>query len=531
MRVLGQINDGLLDFIENTRLGARLFQIGRAMLFGLVIFVAARFVASQFLSLDFRDVLFMAITAVSFLLVYWRREFGIILVVATTAFIMHYDAIPTLSLYHFVPELSWLEPWRLLVGQAILLLLFGLALTSRDLGSMKERAATPLAGAVLLFLLVITATASAGVVFQGVYFPQMVGVSRHYSFYLVFFAVLLSLSSRAQVRTVLNVLLVMAVVMGLLMVAQFALGARVRLFIGEGIRVEALGRFAGRVLPPGQALVWFAVPMLVSVIPLQQGRTRILSLLALGVVSMGLLLTFTRAMWMGTLGGVLLMLFVVHGRERQRILRMFAVFAACVGFLLLILGTVSTDTENYVATYIERFTSTFKIESYVAESTIGVRLEEIREAWPRVVESPWLGIGLGGTYSEVPKWDDLQQSHVWRPRTYIHNAFMLVLTKAGVLGLSSLLAMLGVFFWRANKISRSLRDPTERAVVVGAMGATFACVVGSMLQPSLTRAAPVTLLALMWGVTELFRWFQQRDDREAATSRPQRRVPRTFSDA
>jgi O-antigen ligase len=271
--------------------------------------------------------------------------------------------------------------------------------------------------------------------------------------------------------------------------------------------------------------------MLVSVIPLQQGRTRNLSLLALGVVVMGLLLTFTRAMWMGTLGGVVLMLFAVRGRERQRILRMFAVFAAFVGFLLLILGTVSTESENYVASYIERFTSTFKVESYVAESTIGVRLEEIREAWPRVVERPWLGIGLGGTYSQVPKWDDAQQSHVWRPRTYIHNAFMLVLTKAGVLGLSTLLAMLGVFFWRANRLSRTLRDPTERALVVGAMGATFACVVGSMLQPSLTRAAPVTLLGILWGVLELYRWFQERDDRSAKMAPVQRHPPRVTSNA
>lgn len=518
MRVFQEMSDNVLDFIENSRLGASLFRFGRMALFGIVIFLGARVIATQFLAFNFRDVLFVGITSVAFLLVYWRREFGIMLIVATTAFIVHYGAIPTLSLYHFVPELRWLEPWRLLLGQGVLLLLFAFYFTSREVTTLKERLATPLAGAIALFLVVITATATAGVVFKDVYFPRMVEVARHYSFYLVFFAVLLSLDSRRQVRVLLALLLAMAVLMGLLMTAQFVLGPRVRLFVGESIRVETLGRFAGRVLPPGQTLVWFAVPVLVSVIPVLRGRLRLLTMLSLGVVSMGLLLTFTRAMWMGALGGVLLMLFVARTLERQRILRMFGFFAGCVGFLLLVLGTISTDTENYVASYIERFTSTFKVESYVAESTVGVRLEEIREAWPRVVENPWTGIGLGGTYSQMARWDDLQQSHVWRPRTYIHNAYVLVLTKAGALGLATMLAMLGIFFWRAGKIARELGDPLERAVIVGAMGATFACMVGSMLQPSLTRAAPVILLGILWGITELYRYFQQRDEHELAHS-------------
>ncbi len=106
------------------------------------------------------------------------------------------------------------------------------------------------------------------------------------------------------------------------------------------------------------------------------------------------------------------------------------------------------------------------------------------------------------------------------PRSYIHNVYVLILTKAGALGLGAFLAMLGVFFWRARRISRSVRDPMERAIVVGAMGATFACMVGSMLQPSLSRAAPVTLLALMWGIVELYRWFGQRDQ-AAGLHRPE----------
>src|SRR6059036_2611971 len=109
MRVVRVMGDSFLDFVENTRLGSALFQLARLGIFALAILVVSRMASHQFLAFDLSDIVFMAITAVVFLIVMWRWEIGVILVLCTTSFVAYYDALPTLSLYHFIPEIPILE--------------------------------------------------------------------------------------------------------------------------------------------------------------------------------------------------------------------------------------------------------------------------------------------------------------------------------------------------------------------------------------------------------------------------------------
>jgi O-antigen ligase len=381
--------------------------------------------------------------------------------------------------------------------------------TSREARTFQERVATPLAAAVVLFLLAITFASISGVVFHDVGFPKMVEYARPYSYYLTFFLVLLCLNSRTALRRLLVILLIMAVIMGIGMSLQFLLGDRVRIFIGGDIRVESFGRFAGRVLPPGYALVWLGVPVMVAVLQAVKGRSRIWQLIALATMAAGLLFTFTRAMWMGTIAGIVTMLFIGHGLERRGMMRIFVAFSASVAVLLLVLGLVSTESENYMKPYVDRFLSTFNAESYGPESTIGARLTEVDAAWDRFVEHPWLGIGIGGSYSQELKWNNDLYTHEWRGITHIHNGYMLLLCKTGLIGLMSFVLMVTMFFRRAWFISRLLSDPVDRALVLGVIGSTVSCLVATMLQPSIAVAATVTPLAALWGAVEFLRWTEQ----------------------
>src|SRR5262245_37776673 len=153
--LLHSLHFSLLDFIENTRWGARLFRLARFGLFGMVIFVGSKIASGQFLGFDFSDVLFMGITALVFLIVSWQWWIGIAMVIATTTFIAYYDALPTLSLYHFIPEIPILEQLRLLVGQGLMLFLLALFAVSLELRTARDRLATPLSAAVLIFMIAI----------------------------------------------------------------------------------------------------------------------------------------------------------------------------------------------------------------------------------------------------------------------------------------------------------------------------------------------------------------------------------------
>src|SRR5262245_26231136 len=123
MRALANLHSSVLDFIENTRLGAFGFRMARLALLGILVFIGSKVASGQFLAFELRDVLFIAITALVFLGIAARWEAGIAAVLATTSFIAYYDIIPTLSLYHFIPEIPILETLRLLVGQGIMLFL------------------------------------------------------------------------------------------------------------------------------------------------------------------------------------------------------------------------------------------------------------------------------------------------------------------------------------------------------------------------------------------------------------------------
>ena len=174
MRLVQHLGDSFLDVIENTRWGSRLFQFARLVAFGLAIVVVGKMVSKQFLAFNFDDVLFMAITAVVFLLVMWRWEIGILLILGSTSFVMFYDVIPTLSLYHFVPEIPILEQLRLLLGQGIMLYLLALFVLSREARRASDRLRSPLTPAVAMFLLAMLIAALVGVTFYDVHLPAMV---------------------------------------------------------------------------------------------------------------------------------------------------------------------------------------------------------------------------------------------------------------------------------------------------------------------------------------------------------------------
>jgi O-antigen ligase len=193
--------------------------------------------------------------------------------------------------------------------------------------------------------------------------------------------------------------------------------------------------------------------------------------------------------------------------ERFGMVRIFVLFSSFIMFLLLLLATISTSSENYLTTYVERFTSVFTSETYVESSTVGARMNEIKAAWESIATHPWMGIGIGAIYDYVAVWNPQFDSHEWKGVTYIHNVYILVLTKLGLLGLIPLLAMLVVYFVRARRIYQTFPEGVDRALVMGGIGATLSCVVASNLQPDLASPGTVSILGVIWGGTEFLRWW------------------------
>ena len=514
MRVLHHFGASFLDFIENTRVGAAAWQLARFGIFALGVLVVSKVASGQFLAFTLADILFMSITAVVFLLVFMRWEIGIVLILASTSFIAYYDVIPTLSLYHFIPEIPVLEHLRLVVGQGLMLFLLALFLTSLESRTARDRLATPMTPAVLVFLLVMLIASIIGLLLDHVTLLKMVDTARPYSFYLMFFVTLLCVRGRRELRVLLTTAMVMACIVSILMFVQFAAGDRFKVFLGQSVRVEQFGGFAGRILPPGTELIWMTVPFVIARIPIVSVRVGRALVAVLALLLGGLLLSFTRSVWMGTLLSMSLMAILGRGAIRRGVLRMFVALGGIIALLLVLLNLVSTDRENYMTPYIKRFSSIFKAESYAEGSSAGARWEEISAAWPVIVKNPWLGIGPGASYSHVEAWDDYAKFHYMRGVSYIHNAYVLLLTQSGVLGLTTCMLMYIVFFVRARKIFHALDSPSDRSIVMAAIGSVASVMLASIMQPSLWYPPAVPCIGIMFGLVELVRFLHDREQGE-----------------
>src|SRR5678815_5354211 len=153
------------------------------------------------------------------------------------------------------------------------------------------------------------------------------------------------------------------------------------------------------------------VPFVIARIPIASPQVRRWLIAGLAVLLGGLLFTFTRTIWMGTLLSMTIMAILGRGAVRRGVMRMFLALGIFVAVLLVCLQLVSTEENNYMTPYVKRFTSIFDSESYEKDTSAGARFMEIEAAWPQIVEHPWFGVGVGGNYRSEEAWDDIGQTY------------------------------------------------------------------------------------------------------------------------
>lgn len=253
------------------------------------------------------------------------------------------------------------------------------------------------------------------------------------------------------------------------------------------------------------------VPFVISRIPISAARTQRVLIALLALLLGGLLLTFTRSVWMGTLFSMVVMAVLGRGAVRRGVLRMFLALGIFVAVLMVMLQLVSTAEDNYMTPYVKRFTSIFDPESYEEGSSADARKQEIQAAWPKIVENPVFGVGVGGTYDHVETWDDGAQRMYMRPVSYIHNAYFLLLTHTGLVGFTTCMVMYLTFFLRARRIFQRLRRPDDRAVVMAAIGAIASVMLASVMQPSLWYPPAVPCIGMIFALVELVRYFSEQE--------------------
>ena len=217
--------------------------------------------------------------------------------------------------------------------------------------------------------------------------------------------------------------------------------------------------------------VYYSVQRLTATVEPSRLR-RTLPVLLLNMA--GLLCTFTRGIWVAAIAG-LFFLVLFSGPLRIRLGLRLGIAAAVAVAILIGLSA----TGNKLADAVVGRALSYKEEGGRGTS-VGARLDENRQAFKPMRENFVAGLGHGGEYKTYLNPEDLFVEQA----IYIHNGYFYIQLKYGILGILSLLLLIGLVVRVSAWVRRRIppEDPWFWRSQAG-MGCMFAFAVNAVSSP------------------------------------------------
>ena len=235
---------------------------------------------------------------------------------------------------------------------------------------------------------------------------------------------------------------------------------------GDVIVVEGVRRMRGVYASPNNLslLLGRIIPLAVSVLWLGRPPRRQMYGAALGLMLIGLFLTYSRGGWLLSLPAGLLTIGVLRGRRST--LLALAVIAACALLLLPLVGT-------------ERIFSLFELE----QGTTFYRLRLWQAALAMIQDHPLTGVGLDNFLYLYP---DYMLPEAWREPglSHPHNVILDFWTRLGVGGVAILLWLMVGFYRVALRCYRRLPEGNARAIILGLIASMTAALAHGLIDNS-----------------------------------------------
>ena len=278
----------------------------------------------------------------------------------------------------------------------------------------------------------------------------------------------------------------LAVLFAVLAVTQSIL--RVNLNFSTGSRLEGLdaasGGMAGlaRSIVPGTLIILFAFYCSLATILRREGRTR-LWVFVLLITICALFVNFGRGLWAVTFIGTFIIAMLMGWRFTVRL------FLVCVCAGILLISALTVLKPEVLSAVVHRVTS-IKSEGGI-NTSFGWRLTENQFAWTKIRANPALGIGLGGEYKPrlIPNALFTEQTR------YIHNGYLYILLKMGVIGLLLVLCN-HVLLVHSLARGRVFRE-SGTAPRLAAIGLLVAVLLLSFTQPEIFSPSAMAAMAVL----------------------------------
>jgi O-antigen ligase len=255
-------------------------------------------------------------------------------------------------------------------------------------------------------------------------------------------------------------------------------------FTGGALRVQS-----SVYLMPLIALVW--VPVVIAYARTARIRAAALALavLALG----GVYFTFARGAWVALVLTSPMVLVLLPPHRRRRALRwLLTILAVAVCAVFAFNAASAHRVANPLTAGLKRFQS---VGAFRSDESSRYRFAEWSEAGRQIERHPLTGIGLGNSITFTnPMYSTEYNTYGYTFSTYyIHNSYIWLALKLGLLGALVFVSLLARVCWLAYRGYREAIDPRARMVLLASLGSLFAILVLSATGPHLTvdNATPV----------------------------------------
>lgn len=367
--------------------------------------------------------------------------------------------------------------------------------------------ATPLNVPLLAFLTIAFFSGLLGFLRSEIALWSFILEFRNWAYYCTFFIVVNFIRQAHQLRLLLKLMLLLALVIGALMVAQYALGnsvvliqtGRVENLITQDTTYDAVTR----ILPPGQSTVFVAF-LIITVILVMHPFTRstLFWLMAWFLTAGGVIVTFNRNFWVSGLLIIALTGVLTFRRDPPSFSRVLVITIIGLGALISVpILMPGSAAAGLIQASVERIASISSADKVENDESLRWRDTEYEYAVPVFLNNPILGIGPGAAYR--PRDTRLDVDYRADGTKYMHNSHLWVLVKSGVLGYGCLMFTIALSVWRGYRFWWRIPDRTLRSLVL-AIALTLICVpIMAIVNPVLMQTYWIPILGIMMGLNEV----------------------------
>ncbi len=370
--------------------------------------------------------------------------------------------------------------------------LFLRLLTRREYRFVK----TPLDIPLFVFSAAVIIGVAIATSFHGVNFSYTTPEARMLLYYLMFFPVTNLIRSEEQLNRLIRGLFLIGILMALMMVGQAIFGSSINLIDQSSLR--GTGEII-RFYNPGTIIVYPVLMILFCSLAIRiDDRHRYWKFFLIILLGVALLLTLDRNLLISSTISFGVLAILLRKRKLSRLVFNSVAIAAIgsgIFATIRILG-IELNILKYSSLYFSRFTHLFATSLSSPEETLAWRWNEIGYAWQKLMKSPILGIGLFTPYRPPFYPGDPLVG-------YVHNAYLLLWLKTGLLGLLAFLWLSVRFLSRGFRSWRKISNTFLRATILGLTLTYLAMVISNLVAPWLVQSLSTAVFGTILGINEV----------------------------